>query len=73
MAASNTKSNRPSYDELANFHLEIYQRARKLEMRSGLLSNSNALRIATFEHFSKGMVAINNAIAHVKLFGGETE
>ncbi|HEY1211541.1 MAG TPA: hypothetical protein VGE82_01200 [Nitrososphaera sp.] len=74
MSASNTERNRPSDDELANFHLEIYQRARKLqEMRYGLSSDSNALRIATFEHFSKGMVAINNAIAHVKLFSGKTK
>jgi len=71
---TNTKRNHPSGDELANFHLEIYQRARKLqEMRSVLLYNSNALRIAIFKHLSKGVVAINNAIAHLKLFGGKTK
>jgi hypothetical protein len=58
---------------LANFNLEVNSCARELQkMQSELLSKSDALRVATFEEFSKGLVAVNNAIAHVKLFGRDT-
>ena len=70
---SNTKKSL-STEDLANFNLEVYSRARQLQnLRSGLLSNSDALRTATFEHFSKGLIAINSALEHARLFGGDTK
>lgn len=63
-----------STEDLANFNLEVYSRARQLQnLRSGLLSNSDALRTATFEHFSKGLIAINSALEHARLFGGDSK
>ncbi len=61
-------------EALAEFHLEIFSRDRQLQLdRSGLLSNSDAIRIATFKHFSKCVKAVNNAIAYTNLLGGETK
>jgi hypothetical protein len=40
-------------------------------MCSGLLSSSDALKIATFEQFIKGVVSINKAVSHVRSFDGE--
>lgn len=59
-------------EELADFHIAVYSRARELQFqRTGLLSNSDAVRIATFEHFCAGMLAIKNSVDHVRLLGGE--
>ena len=70
-----TKTNSaPSYEDVANFNLGVDSRARNLQiMCSGLLSNSGALKIATFEQFNKGVVSINNAVSHVRLLDGETK
>ena len=72
---SNTNNKKSlSTEDLANFNLEVYSCARQLQnLRSGLLSNSDALRTATFEHFSKGLIAINSALEHARLFGGDTK
>lgn len=73
---NNSKSyNRKSRDEaLVEYHLDVYSRARQLQaMRSGLLSNEDAIRIATFEHFSKGLIAMTMSLRHANLFGGESK
>jgi hypothetical protein len=61
-------------EALAEYHLEVYSRARQFQaMRSGLLSNEDAIRIATFEHFSKGLIAMTMSLRHANLFGGESK
>jgi hypothetical protein len=73
---SNEEANlrrKASNEAIAEFHLEIFSRGRQLQLdRSGLLSNSDAIRIATYEHFSKCVKAVNNAIVYTNLLGGET-
>lgn len=60
-------------EELASFHIAIYGRARELQcQRTGLLSNSDSIRIATFEHFAAGLLAVKNAVEHARLLGGES-
>jgi hypothetical protein len=59
-------------EDLAEFHLAVFSRARQLQHeRTGLLSNENAIRAATWEYFMGGVAAIKNSIAHMKLFGGD--
>ena len=68
-----TTSNKLSSDEiLAQFNLDVNRRGYEMQKtRSGLLSTPDAVRVAVFEQFSQGFLAIKNAIDYTKLLGGE--
>lgn len=60
-------------DVLAEFALQLFERSRELQkQRSGLLSNRDAMKMASFQAFAKGVDDINNVFAFTKLFAGDS-
>lgn len=72
---NNDKNYRKARDEqLAHFHLKVYSRARELQKESiGLLSDENAVKLATWERFTQAVITIKNCMTHMRLFGGESK
>lgn len=60
-------------ESLADFALEVFERARQLQnQRTGLMSNQDAMKMASIEYFAKGLADINN-VTRIRGFSGERQ
>ena len=72
VSMSNKNARKAKNEELAEFHLAVYSRAREMQrLRSGLLSNYNAVRLTTWEFFVNAVTTISNCINHIHVFAKE--